>query len=84
MTRLWPKGDLIKVLGEKEGAPDRLIWQGQMHPIAHVTRRWRVQIEWWREPLWRDYFKLTTETGLLLIIYHDLHEGNWYVQRLYD
>jgi hypothetical protein len=84
MTRLWPKGDLIKVLGEKEGAPDRLIWQGQMHPIAHVTRRWRVQIEWWREPLWRDYFKLTTETGLLLIIYHDLHEDNWYVQRLYD
>lgn len=84
MTRLWSKGDAIQVWGQSEAAPERLKWREQTHPVAEVTRRWRVRMDWWHEPVWREYFKLTTETGLLLIIYHDLLNGEWYVQRLYD
>jgi hypothetical protein len=36
------------------------------------------------EPTHRDYFKLTTTTGLLVIIYHDLIHDAWFLQRLYD
>ena len=84
MTRLWPDGILVQVLDNGEGVPQRLSWAGRRHTVSEITRRWRVQSDWWRETVWRDYFKLTTETGLLLIIYHDLQSEGWYLQRLYD
>jgi hypothetical protein len=71
-------------MGEKNGFPQQLVWQEQMHTITQITRRWRIRSDWWDEPLWRDYFKLTTDTGLLLIIFHDLLGDKWYLQRLYD
>jgi hypothetical protein len=39
---------------------------------------------WWRLRLWRDYYKLVTDTGLLVIVYYDLLEGKWYLQQLFD
>lgn len=84
MTRLWPEGTVVEVSLDGEGRPQRILWQGQAHLVQEITRRWRVQSDWWREQLWRDYFKLTTDTGLLLIIYHDLKQEAWYVQHLFD
>lgn len=84
MTRLWPDGVLVQVLDNSMGEPERITWQGRRHTVVEVLRRWRVKSDWWREAVWRDYFKLTTETGLLLIIYHDLKSEQWYIQRLYD
>ena len=84
MTRLWPDGVLIQVVADGAGEPEQLIWQRRKHAVAEITRRWRVKSDWWRDPVWRDYFKLTTETGLLLIIFHDLQADEWYLQRLYD
>ena len=54
------------------------------HPVQAVAKRWRVDQEWWQARIWREYFKLTTKTGLLVIIYRDLLTGDWYLQRLYD
>ncbi len=84
MTRLWPDGVQIQVSDNGEGNPGALVWQGRNHIVSKITRRWRVKSDWWRESVWRDYFKLTTETGLLLIVYRDLMEDKWYLQRLYD
>ena len=85
MTRLWPKGDPIVVTQTGSAVPDRITWQGQTHPVAEVAKQWRVDVEWWRgAAVARDYYKLTTTTGLLVIIYQDLHSGAWYLQRLYD
>lgn len=84
MTRLWPAGLLIEVMSDKHKLPQHLVWQEQAHTITQITRRWRIKSDWWDEPLWRDYFKLTTDTGLLLIIFHDLLDEQWYLQRLYD
>ncbi len=39
---------------------------------------------YYRLRLWHEYFKLTTDTGLLVVVYHDLVDGTWYMQRLYD
>ena len=84
MTRLWPKGDPIVVTQTGSAVPDRITWQGQTHPVAEIANQWRVNADWWRgAPVARDYFKLATTTGLLLIIYRD-HTDAWYLQRLYD
>lgn len=84
MTRLWPDGEPIEVVGSRAEIPGQFSWQGQQHPVADIAKRWRVHVDWWREPTHRDYFKLTTTTGLLVIIYHDLHSDTWFLQRLYD
>ena len=84
MTRLWPEGVLIDVVEDGGGKPDHLIWQGRNHTVSLITRRWRVRSDWWRDPVWRDYFKIITKSGLLLIIFHDLNSDKWFLQRLFD
>ena len=95
MTRLWPDGISISVTatpgaGSKdEGVADdqrpaSFTWQGQTHQVDEITRAWRVDIDWWRGRVWRAYFKLSTDTGLLVVIFKDLLSGEWYLQRLYD
>ncbi|MEJ2753190.1 MAG: hypothetical protein P8169_11030 [Chloroflexota bacterium] len=84
MTRLWPDGLLLQVDEDGAGAPQWIRWEGQRHSIVNITRHWRVRSDWWREAVWRDYFKLITDSGLLLIIFHDLRSDEWYLQRLYD
>ena len=84
MTLLWTPGDPLRDVVGTEGLPQRLIWRGRTHPVEHIDRRWRVDNEWWRQRVWRDYFQLSTTTGLLIVVYHDLLADRWYLQRLYD
>jgi hypothetical protein len=84
MTHLWPAGQPIAVVVNSLAEPTSFTWQGRTHSVETIGRRWRVDMEWWRQRIWRAYYKLSTETGLLVIIYQDLLSGDWYLQRLYD
>lgn len=84
MTRLWPAGEAIAVETDELGTPRCFTWRGRAHPVQGVARRWRVDVGWWRQRTWREYFTLVTTTGLLVLIYRDLATGRWYLQRLYD
>lgn len=84
MTHLWPRGTPIVVVFDQTYTPQRFIWQGHRHRVQRITKRWRVDQDWWRRRIWREYFKLSTATGLLVVIYRDLLSDRWYLQRLYD
>jgi len=84
MSRWWPDGDPIRVTANPLGTPISFLWRGRHHPVMRVTRRWRIDANWWRKRVWREYFKLVTRTGLLVEVYHDLIGDKWYMQRLYD
>ncbi len=84
MTRLWLSGLALAVWLDDEGIPIRLRWEEQTHPVQGISNRWRVDVRWWRARIWRDYFQLVTTTGLLLVVYHDLVDDRWYLQRMYD
>lgn len=84
MTRLWPEGIPITVQSNALATPLTFTWAGSTHRVQRVAKRWRVDQEWWQRRIWREYFKVTTQTGLLVIIYRDLLTGQWYLQRLYD
>ena len=84
MTHLWPRGTPIVVVFDQTYTPQRFIWQGRRHRVQQITKRWRVDQDWWQRRIWREYFKLSTATGLLVVIYRDLLTGQWYLQRLYD
>lgn len=91
MTHLWVPGEPIQVTlkahPENEFSqlePDEITWRNQTHGVDQITRVWRVDLDWWRERVWRTYYKLSTDTGLLIIIYIDLLSKEWFLQRLYD
>jgi hypothetical protein len=66
------------------GVPRRFGWAGRLHRVCKVLGRWRVDEEWWAARIWREYFRLYTDTGMLVEVYHDFLAGDWYIQRLYD
>ncbi len=89
MTYHWQPAQPIRVEVDALGAPRRIWWRGRGHPVEEVLNRWRVDEGWWRlgvedGRVWREYFKLVTRSGLLLLLYRDLAGGGWYLQGLYD
>ena len=84
MTRLWSEGEPVAVICDDDGRPERFSWRGRTHAVTHVARRWRVDADWWRTRSWRAYYKVSTDSGLLVVIYQELEGGDWYLQRLYD
>lgn len=84
MTRLWPEGVPIEVVQDADGAPLSFRWEGRRHGVCVLSNAWRVDVAWWSDRRWRAYYKLTTDTGLLVAVYRDLLTEAWYLQRLYD
>lgn len=84
MTRLWVVSEPIQMDTDSNGIPVRFVWRQVRHPVQQIGRRWRVDVGWWRLHIWREHYQLTTQTGLLVIVYCDLLTGQWYLQRLYD
>ncbi len=84
MTRLWIPGQSISVHFSSDGMPQGFVWLGQTHPVAGIAGAWRVDTAWWEGRVWRDYLRLYTRSGLLVLLYHDLLDDTWHLQRLYD
>lgn len=74
----------INVQTDDDGTPLRLVVEGHTHAVEQVANHWRVDATWWRIRVWRDYFKLVTGSGMLVLIYHDILNGGWFLQRVYD
>jgi hypothetical protein len=43
-----------------------------------------VDTGWWMRRIWRKHYKVATKSGMLVVIYHDLVTGKWYLQQIYD
>ena len=82
MSRLWEAGKTLDVRAD-DGAPVALRWKEAWHPVLHIALRWQVDLCWWRVRVYRDYFKLLAGEAAL-VIYHDLLDDVWAIQRVYD
>ena len=82
MTRLLGHHPLIDVELDPLGQPCRLRWEGGSEQVE-VCNRWRIEEAWWRRPASRDYYKLAGKR-LLALVYRDLVDGSWHLERLYD
>ena len=50
--------------------------------VDAVRESWLVEDRWWTEaPLRRRYWEVVTADGRDLVVFRDLQEGRWYVQR---
>lgn len=76
----------VRVRTDEEGRPtavatspvsrDGSPWQR----VVQIREIWRIDDEWWREPVSRLYVDAVLENGRTLVLYRDLIRGGWYVQ----
>jgi hypothetical protein len=98
MTPFWSHGEPISIVVQGD-APSGFRWEQRGHRVQEISTHWRVHTNWWRldetgppTPLpheasaevWRDYWEVTTDTGLLCVLYHDLIGDAWYLERIYE
>jgi hypothetical protein len=70
---------------EREGhTPRRILHRGRWSRVETVLTHWRLQQEWWKRPVERDYFLLRLEGGLICEVFRDAASGRWWLQRMYD
>lgn len=49
--------------------------------VESVREHWRIDDEWWRAPISREYRTVVLDDGRVLTLYRDLTDGRWYAQR---
>lgn len=86
MSRLFLPALPIEVVVASRLVPEGFTWRHRLHPMEAIEEYWLADFGWWRNEgyIARDYFLLTTRTGLLVEIYHSLTTEGWYLQRLHD
>ncbi|MEE2879751.1 MAG: hypothetical protein VX384_00100 [Gemmatimonadota bacterium] len=48
--------------------------------VSIIRERWRIDDEWWREEISRDYFTLVLENGMIVTVFQNLLSHKWYSQ----
>ena len=82
--RLKPLGQpkVVTVRTDEHGAPVHVRLPGKpARRVAVVRERWRIDDEWWREAISREYYAVVLDDGRVVMLYHDLTDGSWYAQR---
>ena len=70
----------VRVRTDDEGLPAELHQKGKRLRVMAVRERWRIDDEWWRDPISREYYALVLEDGRPVVLFCDLVTGGWYGQ----
>lgn len=49
--------------------------------VEAVRERWRIDDEWWRHAISREYRAVVLDDGRAVTLFHDLMEDRWYAQK---
>lgn len=71
----------IEVLTRDLGEPAVVVRNGKRSQVEAILNAWRIDDEWWREEISRQYFQVQLKVGLVMAIFHDLVSEKWYQQR---
>jgi hypothetical protein len=64
--------------------PARLGVERRQYRVERILARWRLETDWWRAPLSREYWKLWLSGDLVCEVYRDCLQGGWWLTRWYD
>jgi hypothetical protein len=66
---------------DENGMPVAVAISRRRLAIEERVEAWRIDDEWWRpRPVSRLYWRVVTEDGRTLDLYHDLAGGGWFRQ----
>jgi hypothetical protein len=71
---------IIRVETDRAGFPVLIHLKRRPRSVASVRERWRIDDEWWRQIISREYFALLLEDGKPVTVYRDLRTEEWYLQ----
>jgi hypothetical protein len=69
----------VPVRATPEGRPVALQLRSRWRGVAVVQERWRIDDEWWRNTISRDYLDVVLSDGKPLTLYFDRIDQSWYV-----
>ena len=49
--------------------------------VEAIRERWRIDDEWWRQTISREYRAVVLDDGRVVTLFHDLLDGLWYAQQ---
>ncbi len=58
-------------------SPGARRWQ-----VESIGEIWRVDDEWWRQPISRRYVEVVLEGGKHTVVFEDLTSGHWFIQSI--
>ncbi len=82
--RLKPLGQprVAAVRTDEFGEPVHIRLKGKpARRVAVVRERWRIDDEWWRQAISREYRTIVLDDGKVITLFQDLLDDTWYVQR---
>ena len=82
MSPLWTTGQPVETLAGEP--PIEFRWRHALHRVHQVSDHWRIHLDWWEDEVWRDYWEVTTDSGLWCVLYRDLLTDEWYLERIYE
>jgi len=53
---------------------------GERTGVAAIDEMWKIDEEWWRDPVRRTYFRIRLADGRVRTIYLDQEADRWYEQ----
>ncbi|MHB8572735.1 MAG: hypothetical protein ACYDAY_07245 [Candidatus Dormibacteria bacterium] len=81
MSRLLHRPLAVTVSDGRPVSVDRGNGRGQ---VVRWCNHWRAQVDWWREAVEMDYWRLMLDDGLVCELSHDLTGDTWRLERIYD
>lgn len=82
---LYPEPQAIEVTAFAPDGPPQFVWVGGRR--ERLTAHWgpeRIETLWWRgSSVRRDYYRVVTESGSQLWIFHHLADGKWFLHGIF-
>jgi hypothetical protein len=67
-------------LDARSGLPHTLHEGTHCREIAQIQDAWRIDDEWWREPISRHYLQVLLRDGAIRTLFHDRLTDRWFAQ----
>jgi hypothetical protein len=67
---------------DPEGNPSRI--SRPLVGALDAVARWKVDLDWWLQPVRRDYWRVLYEGRLLCDLFWDHDLASWFLERIYD
>lgn len=72
----------VDVRTDEDGEPAYVRLPGRTaRKVTTVREAWRIDDEWWRQPISRSYRTVVLDDGRLVTLYYDLLSRRWYSQK---
>lgn len=83
MTVLYDPPQPITGRRRPDGTPTYIRGE-EIEGAVEVKGRWIAELDWWAEPVDREYWRLLVGGKVLVEVFRDRTTGQWFLERLYD